>query len=233
MDEWKLLDLLEKRALFFCRVDKLPDAAEATLPLANRRLSTLFGLNWIEPGSERAEAAFQFKHQMYQSMRRHIVVNCWRLGDQESSEMWAAYTSGPNAVMLRSTFQDLAAAFRTTPKRVFLSAVTYLDPNVVPADETGLENIAFRKTTRYAHEAELRALTSAMPDQLTPDAYWQDQVESGLHVAVDIERLISHVVTSPLAQPGYSDAIRHMLRLAGLSAHVRGSRLVREGRSSF
>jgi len=73
MDLSKLLSLLDTRALFFCRVDRLGDPFEATTP----RASPVTRL----PEFDRYR-------------RENAVVNCWHVNEHESAAMWRLYLSG-------------------------------------------------------------------------------------------------------------------------------------------
>lgn len=216
----KFQDLLTTRALFFCRIDKLLDPLEGVLPKANRQLSTVFGIKVVDPPSTKTEEAFQFSRRTLGSFRRHCLVNCWRLGGDESREMWGHYAPAPDSVMIVSTFSQLADSFFSCTQPIFLSAVRYLDTDEEPEDERSFFNAVTRKTPPYAIERELRAMTSALPAKLTPEDYWNDQVEVGMHIDIDLNTLLARVVLSPVAADRTAAVVEKRLSAVGLSVPV-------------
>lgn len=216
----KFRDLLTRKALFFCRVDKLHDPYEGVLPEANRQLATLFGLRWIEPGSSRAENAFQFKKRILSRGRRHCLVNCWRLGSDETRDMWSLYAPTPESVMIVSSFSKLSQSFDASERTIYLSAVYYADAVVTPIDERNFYNAVTRKEPKYTFEQELRAITTALPDAGIAEAYWHDQFETGLHVSVDLRTLVQGLVLSPEANEGYRVGLAAQVDAAGLDVPI-------------
>ncbi len=222
----KFGDMLNTGALFFCRLDKLHDPLEGLLPDANRKLPSVFGIGGIDPASPKAEEAFNFKRRVLGSFRRHGLVNCWRVGSEETPDMWSMYAPGPDGVMIVSTFSRLASSFAPTPHPIYLSAVRYLDPGDEPVEERQFFNAATRKEPRYAFENELRAMTSALPEKLTPEDYWRDQVEVGMHIEVDLRTLLLRVVLSRDALHDARAMIESQLSAAGLDVPVTDSSLI-------
>ena len=91
MDFAKFVSLLEDRALFFARADKLGDPFEGAWSDVNLKLleqgkeiaSDKDVSNWIE--------AWRLIVRTAREARRFTLINCWHASDHESEAMW----SGP------------------------------------------------------------------------------------------------------------------------------------------
>ena len=88
----KFVSLLEDRALFFTRLDKLGDPFEGAWSEVNLQMIQQ-GLE-AAPGSELLPAMQVWRRVVRNSreQRRYTLVNCWHAGEHESEAMWRLYS---------------------------------------------------------------------------------------------------------------------------------------------
>lgn len=134
MDLAKFMLLLDKRSLWFARLDQFEDPLEGTftdaelehlrsLDSANPRLPSLISGGYIQGTKQ---------------MRGTAYVNCWRAGQTESMAMWDLYGKGGAVIAVKTTVASLKDAISASPLRTFLGEVTYVDWNVARSIATPL-----------------------------------------------------------------------------------------------
>lgn len=82
----RLISLLSRQALYFCRVDKLQDVFEG-------RLS--------KPTYDLMDPHFR---AIFEGTRVSTILSCWSIGEYESVALWKTYVPHGEGVVLRSTF---------------------------------------------------------------------------------------------------------------------------------
>ena len=106
MDFAKFVSLLEHRALFFARADKLGDPFEGAWSDVNHKLleqgkkaeTNKDVSNWMEAWSLIARSA--------RDQRRFTLVNCWHASDHESEAMWRLYSGVGYGIAVRTDFKS-------------------------------------------------------------------------------------------------------------------------------
>jgi hypothetical protein len=108
----RFISLVTRRALFFCRLDQLPDPHEGLFSRAT--------LNRFPSLSQNQEYA-----------RTGIAVNCWCRASQESAIHWEAFCPGGSGIAIVSSFKRLKRALRSDPAlrhaSIFITQVRYVD----------------------------------------------------------------------------------------------------------
>src|SRR5947199_9855683 len=101
LDFWKFEDLLRRSALYFSRPDKFIDPFEGRFSQANSTKMSVSDAAFhaayhIAPFGKDLEASQEI-------MRRCVFVSCWHLNSKETPQMWDAYTSGPDSVVISTS----------------------------------------------------------------------------------------------------------------------------------
>jgi hypothetical protein len=225
----KFIALLDRRALYFCRVDKLGDPFEGSLTREDerRRGSMLAGAG--------PEAGLLFSNNERMTTR-NVAVNCWHMNEQESAAMWRLYLAGSDGVALRSTFRRLKASLderaipdnaRMQSQSLQIGLVEYVDYDL--AITPPYHRRCFYKRKSFEHEREVRALIYREPDTITLESIPTYALfGDGLYVPVDITQLLEAVYVSPTSPPWFADVVRSVVARYGFEFPVQQSRLAED-----
>jgi hypothetical protein len=186
---WKFLDftkfvsLLENRALYFSRSDKLFDPFEGTLSKLNRPI--------IESGRKNS-GSFFFKN--YEKARNEIFLNCWHLNEHESAAMWGLYLKSEEGVAVLSNFERLSGCFRKYEENdVYIGKVVYLDYQRQKMPEDNLFEPFVHKRKSFEYENEVRAV-------IRQPALSGEKNPPGILAPIDICELIEEIYVAPTAE---------------------------------
>jgi hypothetical protein len=106
----KFISVLELRALWMSRLGSLLDQFAGTLPDKTRENMIASDLKWEKTFEGRPELQEQLAGMADKNVadgRDVLVVNCWFLGESESSQMWKEYVGSTEGVAIRSTLKRL------------------------------------------------------------------------------------------------------------------------------
>lgn len=193
MDLFKFEDILNYRALYLPRADKLVklDEYEGGLrPAYEEYISEkLFSANFYEflcgfgriddilitgnKVSDLKKIRERFM-EVYNYFKNNIFVNFWHLNSDENLDMWNEYIYSPPGVAVVSSVGKLKQSLETTDIPITLSKVLYtdwennnIDFNIIFCGAGTfliILQMLFNKATRYKKENELRILCTTLPD---------------------------------------------------------------------
>lgn len=225
VDFLKFADLLERRALWFSRLDKLEDPREGRLTPRTKELLR-----------RRQQGDGERMIYAYEHLRSSMFVNCWHANKGESTAMWKLYSPGGYAIAIGSSIGRLKKALAGTQDQVMIGRVTYVDSNRFSHRE--LPNLfvpSLIKDRSFAHEREVRLLRWGIYDTpgtiIDRDGNLFDadraNLPSGRRVPVDVAVVIKDVLVDPHAESWERELIARLLERAGIRAAVRQSDLYR------
>ena len=239
----KFLSMLELRALWMCRLGKLEDDFEGTLPSKVRELLTNEAQTWKKTFTDP-----RLQHQLDEMPDRNVlngramlVVNCWFMGESESEQMWKRYSTLDEGLAIRSTVDRLGKAVLFWDETTQIGRVQYVDFDEYEMDlyhGNQADERAMLKRKDYSYENEVRLATlnymcrarlnadGSLPTQRQlegPGSF--DPHRPGLYLHVDLNVLIEEVVTSPSAQLWFSNLVSTLCRRYALRSKVRASSL--------
>lgn len=217
LDFTKYVDLIDKKQLYFCRVDKFEDPYEGAFP------TNLFT---FKPFLDTTEHVRQFN-----------FINCWHMNEFESAAMWSLYLPTKNGVAIQSTFERLKQSFDNTAEDVYLSVVKYHDYNGKTYDDLIKENpwspgssgstvmpqIFKRKSFEY--ENELRAIYIDLPIEYDVEKTKLRNLGSGKLINTDLETLVERVYIAPKADPWFKDLVVSVSKKYNLNKPIEKSDL--------
>jgi hypothetical protein len=92
---------------------------------------------------------------MIQKMRKLTFANCWNIGKYEDSNMWGAYTTQTDGVVIKTTYDSITDSIVDYDGVLYLGSVDYID---FEHDKMKTEAIApfFFKQRQFKSEAEFR-----------------------------------------------------------------------------
>lgn len=233
MDFAKFVALLEHRAIYFARADRLGDKFEGATGIAERQPEwEAFYLNFFReairttPGatgsalkvedveSQATELLRQFEAIAEQDRLRSFV-SCWHANPGESEALWRLYCPPPTAgVAIRTDVTAMKQSLGDDPA-IEMGRVQYVD---FQKSFAGIHDRIFWKRKSLSHEAEVRAVIQKSEPQNT----------LGLQVSADLPKLIEAVVPSPFAAPWFVDLLKAAMDRFDVDAPVVRSELLSE-----
>ena len=219
MDVAKFTDLLESKALFFTRVNKLEDPFEGSWPEANHK--NIEQDIKIDTDQSRSVALWRAVMKQSKEERCFTMVNCWHKSPHESEAMWKLYAKSGFEVAIKTDFKSLVHSFTCRLPDVF-AKVGYIS---YESDEMPRSPWApfLYKRLGFEHEKEVRAVIICTMGERT-DRAW-DEHEGGIHVQVDPMDLIQEVVVSPYAEDRQFRLARLVCKQYGLDERLRHSNM--------
>jgi hypothetical protein len=227
MDFSKFVSLLDKKALYFSRLDKLSDSFEGSLPEENVkardiRLEKLRQEDWNM--DVQAEIALS-EPACYKAMRKYNLVDCWHMNDRESAAMWKLYLKSDEGIAVQSTYKRLKESFHSNSKypvriedTVRIGKVKYIDYSV---DSMPLDNHfrpALHKRKSFEYEKELRAVVFRYEHDTNRD-------ENGAYLEVDLDILIEKIYVAPTTPTWFHELVQSIAKKYGLKVKVEKSKL--------
>lgn len=187
MDYWKFEALLKHSALYFSRPDQFEDPFEGRFSPGNSTKmsasdAAFYAAYKIQPFTKELEASQEI-------MRQVVFISCWHRAKTESREMWQAYTSCPDSIVVTTSAKAL---YRFVRGKIVKSPVKYHN-DAFPRTEFGHTTLFFYKPSGYRFEQEFRMLLTPGEDE----AVRQDEL--GRQVTVSVKKIIHRVITHPKA----------------------------------
>ncbi len=245
MDLSKLIALLEYNSLYFCRVDKLGDPFEGSLPkkhaldyFAGTEDQRKLAIGKLEknglPVDDQSKDALM-NYSMANDFRNSVYVNCWHINNYESDAMWKLYQKEGEGVAIQSTVSRVKKSFQNTDVGVMIGRVKYLDYEKDEFKDRNLLTFSFAKRISFEHEKEVRLAITYTPKEqyanidsdklpkIPNDIIISD--DYGLYAKVDIKQLINKIYINPLANEWLQAIVTKIINRYGLSISVEQSEL--------
>ena len=232
MDFAKFVGLLEARALFFCRADLLGDGFEGAAGIAERRGTyDQFYLDFFRnavrtaPGQTVPPPTEQVEHEAHRLLaeftatgerdRKTSFVSCWHANTGESEALWRLYCPPSTVgVAIETTAQALVEAYGNDTK-IKLGRVQYVDYR---RSFAGIHDRIFWKRKSLSHEAEIRAVATQHGEQL----------DAGILIPVDVEKLCKSVIPSPFAPDWFVNVLSATIKRFEIDLDITQSELLAE-----
>lgn len=199
------LYLLNRRLLYFSRVDSLDDKAEILVSEIEKKYWKNAFKNDLDPWIARE--------------RKRVFINCWIKSDEENSLMWLAYADHGKGVVIKTTVGDLIRSY-SGEDQISILDVDYIDYRGQTVQRSG-ERINVRrffaaKRKPFEAEQELRLI------------YESSMVEeySFYQIPVDVDVLIKELRVGPNAGEDVFSAIKTLVADAGCVFNVQYSDLL-------
>lgn len=222
------VDLLQRRALYFRRLDRLEDqfegafsddafeqAAETLVPIARH-----YGIKHPE-GVNDLDAALLAMLSSEEGMRASTFVNCWHRNDYESLAMWRLFARDAETkyggIAIRSRKGRLLQSVnpdRLNPVAI-MGDVAYYDRRIEPMPSP-CQYVC--KDRMFSWEREVRIWTYKMPSEYGVMGFNADHPD-GVHLPANLDWLIEEVVLPPGSDEQEYSNVRQLLDEFGL-AHV-------------
>ena len=228
MDFTKFVSLLEKRALFFARADKLGDPFEGAIPISN------IEARYTSLKPRLSEKEILIHEHLRVELRRFTLISCWHESRHESEAMWKIYASANSGIAIKTNFASFVESF-ITHEEIHIGEVQYIDYDSEKIPEDDLLSPYLHKRKSFEHERELRAIIQHIPPEVSLENLpnflgnetptWPDMCDTGIYYDVDLNLLIQEVVIDPSAPDWLLDLVNSVADRYDLQAAIKKSRL--------
>lgn len=199
MDFTKFVSLLEKKAMFFPRADKLGEPFEGSFSMANKLLRPILNKK-IPP--EAMSNLMQFKKRL----PRFTLISCWHENSHESEAMWKLYSRETDGIAIKTNFNELKNSL-TCDEKIYIGKVTYADYTRDFIPEINVFSPYLHKRKSFEHEKEVRAIVQIWPSKDGKIDLSQDIFDTGEYYEVDLSNLIQEVIVAPFAQGWFLELV--------------------------
>lgn len=241
IDFYKFFSLLEKKALFFCKVKHFIDNWEGAHPLNEIQ----FLKRTLEQQSRRENQTLEeFEKSKVESFNNWQwgfdyqtninYINSWSISAHENMALWKLYVKGEKGIAIKSNELSFKNSFKGEEKDIHMSKIIYINysrdyfyQGEIPKKEKSFQfqNLYapyVHKRNHFAYENEYRALISLHNDD---DGKHLERIESGVFVPVDLNILIEEIYISPNSTKDFLISVQNLLELFKISKRVRFSEL--------
>jgi hypothetical protein len=159
MDLSKFVWMLQRRALYFCRLDSLGDPYEGhyTRPMPSQEDDFVRQLeSIIRANSKEQDKSPDFEQKLRDGFRMmlktalddklNLYVSCWHGNTKESDAMWRLYTTHGESICVRTTFKTLAEEL---PSICMMGTVKYIDYDTSTIDAGNSLNYVMHKRDSF------------------------------------------------------------------------------------
>ena len=214
----KFVSLLDRKAIFFPRADKLGDPFEGSRSKANIAMRALLY------GDEVPDEMFQTISEFSQAARRFTLVSCWHENEYESAAMWKLYSGEHDGIAVKTDFNSLKNSL-TCEESISIGRVSYADYETTFIDESNVMSPFLVKRKSFEHEHAVRAIRMKFPSTDGRIDYSQAVFDGGAYFDVDIDLLVKDVVIAPYAEDWFVELVQSVATRYNLQAPVRRSSL--------
>ena len=235
LDLTKFVSLLQRKSLFFCRLDKLEDHFEGTTAKSNwqRRYDFYANQHLLSPKFKKLNEEEILKNveehfEAERKMKALKTICCWNISNSESAALWKIYSDFNQGIMLVSKVTSIIEAFKNTDEDINLSEVKYINHSYDEMPDGNTMFPVIYKHNAYSYEKELRLIhTVKFGNGLRYD-WSKEEIEQGKYLNLDLEKLIDEIVLSPYSPKWYIKLIENLCETYGLKTTIMQSELSKE-----
>jgi hypothetical protein len=234
LDFTKFVSMLDKKSLYFSRLDTLDDPFEGSH--TRNHIGTRIGkytdeliefCRSIDPtiNNEKLSRIDSLTNKV---QRELIYVNCWHNNEYESSAMWKSYLKGDEGVAIESSANRLLLSLKQTKDIIFMGKVKYIDyeKESITDEDKSIPFLYKRKS--FEHKKEIRlnlrmpwheiinGVLTTYPDMEIPDIMKAEDImwtkerlgALGVYIPINLDALIEKVYVSPTAEDWFYDLVK-------------------------
>lgn len=194
----KYIDLIYRKELFLCRLDKFVDPWEGTWTKQEKKT--------VPPWGEDDTVLQEFK--------KFSFINCWHMNQYESAAMWDLYSSKDAGIAIKTTIEKLKESLKEESEDLHIGKVQYED-NYDDVEQCILGNSdlptlapVFRKRKSFEHEKEVRLV------------FWTTDHKPFYYAKVDLRELFDYVYLSPTMEDWLVESIKGISKKFGIEENL-------------
>lgn len=234
LDLTKYISILQRQALFFCRVDKLEDKFEGTTakPNFDARINWYKYMRDVEhffttpPTDEEILKRVKEQYVFDKKIKAISCVNCWNKKNDESAALWKIYSDFSKGIMIKSSIASIQNAFKKTVNEIQLSEIRYIDYEKEEMPDGNSMYPLIHKHRAYSYEDEVRLIFET--SQVGWEHDWaKEEVEEGVYIQMDVTELIEEIIISPYSPDWFFKMVEGITALYGINKPISKSKLSR------
>lgn len=232
LDLTKYISLLQKKSLFFCRLDKLEDQFEGTTAKPNfesrvnyhKYLRDVENYFTVEVTDEDIIKTVKEQYEHEKKLKAINCVNCWNKKEQESAALWKIYSDFSKGIMIKSSISRLKRSLANAKEEIKLSEIHYLDYDNEPMPDGNTMYPLIHKHNAYSYEDEVRLINQVNQDGWIHD-WSKEEVFEGIFIETNINYLIREIIISPYSPRWFFDIVQDLSKKYGLEKQIKKSTL--------
>jgi Protein of unknown function (DUF2971) len=249
MELAEFVSMLNRKALFFVKANKLRDPYEGIIPQYSNMIRSKreneeqkqYFQSVYESNNGISRKVAQTMIEQFQMYRQLVLINPWHYNEYESAAMWSLYSHENAGIAIQSTTRRLSECFNDNNEDViWIGKVQYLDFSKDWMNEwNNLFQAFVTKRKSFEYEKEIRAVT-CLPDDnvsrhlLANGATEENNVfssrertikpkeltDKGKYVSADLHVLVEKVYVAPYAEPWFEEVVESLLSKYDLDSVV-------------
>jgi len=222
----RFLSLLDRRALYFTRADRLAESDRFEGSIARLNAQELQGaVRGLGMDPATAQRLLESGADEGRGLAGHTFLNCWTAVPMETVPIWRMYVGDEDAVAVRSTFSRLTRSVKRQAGRIYVGQVRYIDYDSDPMPEGSSLWPWVHKRRSFEAEREIRALIQDVPGPSNDVSVPAHHPDPARWVKVSLDTLIDEVRVSPAGSDDMVDLVIRVLRRYRVRKPVRRSDL--------
>jgi hypothetical protein len=249
MELAEFVSMLNRKALFFVKANKLRDPYEGIIPQYSNMIRSKreneeqkqYFQSVYESNNGISRKVAQTMIEQFQMYRQLVLINPWHYNEYESAAMWSLYSHENAGIAIQSTTKRLSECFNDNNEDIiWIGKVQYLDFSKDWMNEwNNLFQAFVTKRKSFEYEKEIRAVT-CLPDDnvsrhlLANGATEENNVfssrertikpkeltDKGKYVSADLHVLVEKVYVAPYAEPWFEEVVESLLSKYDLDSVV-------------
>jgi hypothetical protein len=240
--------MLDKESLFFSTLSNLEDPWEGSFPKIHLNKDDLIakGILMVESCVKKQgdmveetqrylttkESADHIYDLAQESLRekKSFAINAWHINENESEAFWKIYSNIKNGIAVQSTIKQLFESLKIYKRRsVDIGKVLYAGDDEVLDNLNNAITPVMHKRKSFEHEKELRASIWTYSGEYNEKGEFFHTTafdsDAGEYVNVDMNKLVSNVYISPLADKWFADLVKSVIKKYKFSFNCLQSKL--------
>jgi hypothetical protein len=220
MAEQRLRDLVLK--YHYMRFDKEFGSAQRTYP---KRVEQGLREEVVKVSPDRGATV----DQMVDKLRKLHFANCWTVRKYEDSNMWRAYTTESDGIVIKTTFENMKKSFIDCNGVVYMGNVKYID---FSEDNMRMSTISpfFYKNIQFKSESEFRLIVTDHEDEYFDPQAGVDGMPSAPEenirpIKMNAQELIEEIRIHPKANDYLFSVVNDIVKDRNIDAKVNHSSL--------
>ena len=248
MELAEFVSMLNRKALFFAKANKLRDPYEGIIPQYSNMIRSSSNK---EGQKQNFQGGYELNHlnhrvpqtmiEQFQMYRELVLINPWHYNEYESAAMWHLYSHENAGIAIQSTTRRLSECFRDNDEdTIWIGKVQYLD---FSRDWMNEWNDLFQgfvtKRKSFEYENEIRAVTCLPDDNVNRELLANKATEGsnvfssrertidpkeltdkGKYVSADLQVLVEKVYVAPYAESWFEEVVESLLSKYDLDSIV-------------
>ncbi len=234
MDLIRFVSMLQRKSLFFCRLDKLEDHFEGTTSEVNwqRRFDNhsrqhILSKDFRPLTEEEILLRVEQDYERDRKAKAIKTVCCWNISNSESAALWKIYSNINQGIMITSKVTSIIEAFKETKENIDLSEVKYLNHSCDKMPDGNIMYPVIHKHLAYSYEKELRMIHTVDYGPGLLYDWSREEVDTGKYIPVNLNELIDEVIMSPYSPPWFFKLVENLCESYGMSKVILKSELSR------